>query len=329
LAGMVEGLDKRTTEEKETSKRTWRSSLWKRTGLEDKTLWDLLQVLIVPLVLVSIGLLFERQQAERQEALEQQQQALEDRRAKAERALAEERAQDEALQAYLDEMGALLLAKDGLRESDEGSEVRTLARARTITVLRRLKDPSRKTAVVQFLLETDLVQEVDGKAPIIELSDANLRGADLRGADLTKAELREANLSGADLGLSQLGEANLRGADLRNASLFLANLSGAELHVSDLSGADLTLAWLIGANLTEADLSGADLGSTKLRDANLYGANLTNADLTGASGATKEQLEEAAPSFSFLSPEQQDGARGGPEEHRRVTEEQLKQAGLE
>jgi hypothetical protein len=56
------------------------------TGFRGKTLWDLLQLLIVPLVLVGIGFLFEMQQAERQEALEQQQQALEDRRAKAERA---------------------------------------------------------------------------------------------------------------------------------------------------------------------------------------------------------------------------------------------------
>ena len=44
------------------------------------------------------------QQAERQRALEEQQAALEDRRAQAERELAEQRAQDEALQAYLDQI---------------------------------------------------------------------------------------------------------------------------------------------------------------------------------------------------------------------------------
>jgi hypothetical protein len=35
--------------------------LWARTGFGDKTLWDVLQLLIVPLVLVGIGLLFEHQ----------------------------------------------------------------------------------------------------------------------------------------------------------------------------------------------------------------------------------------------------------------------------
>lgn len=48
---------------------------------------------------------------------------------------------------------------------------------------------------------------------------ANLRGADLRGADLSGANLRGADLSGA----------NLSGADLRWADLCGANLSGADL----------------------------------------------------------------------------------------------------
>ncbi len=43
--------------------------MWARTGVGDKTLWDLLQLLIVPLVLVGIGLLFEmHQQIENQRA---------------------------------------------------------------------------------------------------------------------------------------------------------------------------------------------------------------------------------------------------------------------
>ena len=45
-----------------------------------------------------------------------------------------------------------------------------------------------------------------------DLRDANLRGANLGGADLGGANLRDANLRGADL-----GGANLRGANLRDA----------------------------------------------------------------------------------------------------------------
>ena len=73
---------------------------------------------------------------------------------------------------------------------------------------------------------------------------ADLRGADLSRANLIWADLRRANLSWADLS----------GADLRKADLSKANLSGV-----DLSGADLRRANLSWADLSEANLSGADL----------------------------------------------------------------------
>ena len=60
------------------------------------------------------------------------------------------------------------------------------------------------------------------------LSGANLREADLRGADLSGANLREANLREANLYGANLREANLRGADLRKANLYRANLRGAK-----------------------------------------------------------------------------------------------------
>ena len=67
--------------------------------------------------------------------------------------------------------------------------------------------------------------------------DAIRRGADLRGADLRDANLRGADLCGA----------NLRGADLRDADLYGADLRGADLRDAYLSGADLR-----GANLRDA-----------------------------------------------------------------------------
>ncbi|CUK21984.1 Serine/threonine-protein kinase B [Achromobacter xylosoxidans] len=66
------------------------------------------------------------------------------------------------------------------------------------------------------------------------LGDANLRGADLRGANLGDANLRGADLRGANL-----GGANLRGADLRGANLRGANLGGADLRDANLGGANL------------------------------------------------------------------------------------------
>ena len=99
---------------------------------------------------------------------------------------------------------------------------------------------------------------------------------------LQEADLREANLQGADLREADLREANLQGADLREADLREANLQGADLRGANLQGADLREANLQGANLRGADLRGADLREADLREANLRGANLQGADLREA-----------------------------------------------
>jgi hypothetical protein len=117
---------------------------------------------------------------------------------------------------------------------------------------------------------------------------ADLRGANLSGADLSGVDLRGANLSGADLS----------GVDLRGANLSGADLYGANLYGADLSGADLSGAYLRGADLSEADLSEAYLRGAYLRGADLSGADLSEADLRGAdlSGA---DLSEAKSIVSF------------------------------
>ena len=66
--------------------------------------------------------------------------------------------------------------------------------------------------------------------------------------------------------------ADLRGADLRGANLYRADLYGANLYRADLRGANLYRADLRGADLYGADLRGANLYRADLRGANLYGA---------------------------------------------------------
>ncbi|EAT2049121.1 pentapeptide repeat-containing protein [Salmonella enterica] len=93
----------------------------------------------------------------------------------------------------------------------------------------------------------------------------------------SRANLCDANLCGADLRGANLCDANLCGADLRGANLCDANLRGA-----DLRGANLCDANLCGANLCDANLCGANLCDTNLCDANLCDTNLRGADLYGA-----------------------------------------------
>src|SRR5215212_9274418 len=189
-----------------------------RWGFRGKSVWNWLELLIVPLALAVIGLAFSVQQDARQQRVENE-------RAEAERELAVQRAQDESLQAYLDQMSTLMLEKD-LRNSEEDSEVRTLARARTLTVIRRV-DTSRKDEIMQFLLEADLVHRVGGSAPVIELGGADLGDANLREADLSGANLSRANLSGADLSRADLN--NAQGITNEELEQQAASLEGATM----------------------------------------------------------------------------------------------------
>jgi uncharacterized protein YjbI with pentapeptide repeats len=272
----------------------------KWTGFRGMTVRDWLQLLIVPFALAAIGFVFTMQQDARQQQIENQ-------RAEAERELAEQRAQDEALQAYLDQMSGLLLEKD-LRDSDEGSEVRTLARARTLTILGRL-DPGRRTQVLRFLAEAFLVQRVEEKAPVINLSGANLQevefskapsrvptdpgeravglaeslvGSQVSVNSLVGIDLDDADLSNASLWFVDLTNASLIRTDLSGAHLGSANLSEAQMGDADLSGANLSFAHLAGTKLFGTDLSGADLEGANLEGAYLNAANLSNANLSGA-----------------------------------------------
>jgi hypothetical protein len=68
-------------------------------------------------------------------------------------------------------------------------------------------------------------------------SRANLIGANLSGANLSRAYLSGANLSGANLSRAYLSGANLSGANLSRANLSDAYLNGANLSRANLSGA--------------------------------------------------------------------------------------------
>jgi uncharacterized protein YjbI with pentapeptide repeats len=161
-----------------------------------------------------------------------------------------QRAQENALPAYLDQMVRLLNDKDRpLRRSEGGDEVSILAKGRTLRVLPRL-DGERKARVLQFLYETGLIFK--------DRSVVDLLGADLRAANLSRANLSRANLRGADLSRANLGGANLRGADLNGA-----NLREANLHWADLISANLSRTYVGRTDLSLADLTGADLRNVK------------------------------------------------------------------
>ena len=297
-------------------------------------LWRWLELLIIPILLGAGAFWFNQQarkgeQQQRENELEiadqQRRNELEiaDQQRRNELEIADQQRKEDSLQRYLDRMQELILDK-GLKRSEKDAEIRSVARARTIAALRDL-DGDRKGQLMRFLYEAGLITrkavgEKSGERQItrviIDLRDADLRGTNLRDADLSFSYLDHADLSNADLSNANLRGAHLRHTNLSHADLIYANLSQAiltdanlnssNLRFTDLSTANLSQAILTNANLNSSDLHFADLSnasrshailiytnlsSTKLgivelsnadlRGANLCGTNLTDADRLG------------------------------------------------
>jgi len=214
----------------------------------EKTLWDWMNLLIVPAVIAVGAWFLSRSERENEQKLES------------------DRQRQSALESYFDCMTDLLI-KENLRTSRHSDEVRSIARTRTLAVLRVL-DEDRKGQALQFLFESGLIN----KNPIIHLTGASLHGARLEGASLVGAEIRGTYLNGAQLRGANLTDTDLRGSDF----------DGADLTGAVLTDADLTMALLTGAKLEAADLNGANLTWADFTNANLKGAEVSDEQLGAA-----------------------------------------------
>lgn len=279
-------------------------------GFRGKTVWDWLDLLGVPLSLAILGYILQQQERDRAEAMSRD----ERRRAENLSIVQKERdegiailqlmiasneAKEESLQVYFDRLSTLLIEKNILaiavkvhppqdKQGDDQPETTVtpeerelfdsavdVIRARTLSILRRLKgDGEKKTSVIRFLLEAEIINKTKLSLNGADLSEADLYETNLSGADLSGADLSE-----ADLICTQLIGTNFRGAKLREAELASAQLIGTNLGSADLRGAHLMYANLCGAHLSIANLSGANLSEANLCGAYLSSANLTEANL--------------------------------------------------
>src|SRR5215207_5265515 len=296
LVAMAEGTDKSTAKQEDAVRkrmrrsgslqRTRQSKGWSRRdsgGMMLRGWLPIVGALLVPFV-IALGIW----------AITWQLDKLENQRAEAERELAEQRAQDEVLQAYLDQMSLLILDRNLLEVEqgnpvhEQGDPVHTLAQALTSTAILRL-DAEHNESLTHFLITSSLSVRSEVSARL--LRGSTLSHAKLSGAHLPNADLGDADLSSADLSNALMVNANLIVADLSGADLSNALLDNADL-VAHLPNADLSSARLIGADLSDANLLGADLS-----DANLSSANLENANLSGADGITNAEVEQQADSL--------------------------------
>lgn len=283
-----------------------------------KTLWDLLQLLIVPLMLAAAAFALNSAQTNRD-----RKQA--ERSAARERASAADLAREETLRTYLQQMSGLMTT--GGRAT---ADTQTLAQTLTLVALRRL-DGVRKGLVVQFLIEADLIEKeslidaakppggADAPRPVRSCGgpgqascrrigvSVSLAGADLQGAVIPSL----GTASQAAFGVSASGRpvepgpsfdfADLRNADFHRLTLPLVTFFGADLRGANFSDARLvwtsfSSACLSGARFDGAEVAGfadfsatdglgVDFSNAQLAKATFADARLTDVQLSGAKTA--------------------------------------------
>ena len=195
---------------------------WLKLQFPGKSKWDWIEKILIPIAspaAIGFGVYFLDKNAKDRESQR-----------------AENDSKNQAIQIFFERISALLLGKQVIylanAEKKLGPEykdpivesARDVIRAQTLAVLRIFSaDTEKKSAVMRFLIESEIMASLS-----VPLEEVNLSGADLREAKLREADLRRADLR----------EAKLRGANLSGADLSLANLSLANLSLANLSGAD-------------------------------------------------------------------------------------------
>ncbi|MEA5391148.1 pentapeptide repeat-containing protein [Cyanobium gracile UHCC 0139] len=261
--------------------KNWRVTKYSIQAGVSRTAWDWAGLIGVPVTLAFLGIWFQSQE-----------QARAAHEAKQQRRLVAEENKEETLQRYLDRISQLLMDRD-LTERASALEdpsmddpvvqsASDLIRARTLSVLRSFSsDGERKSSVIYFLAESQILKKLRLSLADADLSNAHLNWADLgdvnlNGADLSDADLSGANLSRASLGGAKIRRAKLIGTHFRRTNLSEADLTEANLQSANLSGAELMMANLNNADLSEANLFGADLTGANLDGASLKGAHFSN-----------------------------------------------------
>jgi len=170
-------------------------------GVAHKRLWDYLDLLFVPAALALGVYWLNRRQDERDQQAEEDRSRRESeaRAAQAECSLEveNERAQDAALQAYLDQLTQLLVTQynDALIRMQVDDDVRQVIQARSEPLLRSLSS-TRRWSLVLFLAVMGLLAR---DRPLVSLVGADLRGVEGRDAPLQGVYLQGANVISADL----------------------------------------------------------------------------------------------------------------------------------
>jgi uncharacterized protein YjbI with pentapeptide repeats len=240
--------------------------LWANwSDLRDKSIWMILDLLIVPLSLATFIFILDK--LERNE----------------ERKLNLDNQRERLIQNYISDITGLIL-ENKLKESKRSSDVEKIAHFKTLATLKRL-DIDRKNLLMEFIHDTYLIQG-EHDHPKISLQDANLEDVDpnwfhLHSSVFFRANLKRAIMAGCNLVHAKMSGANLEKANFMDSTLHCALLVKANMKNANLERATLSEANILGACLKKANLGNANLDDATLTESNMKGAKMKGAQIDG------------------------------------------------
>ncbi len=238
-----------------------------------KTLWDWLELLIIPLFLAGGAWWFTSQEKKREIQIN------------------EDRQRENILSDYLDRMTNLLVNENILKVKNKDKTIIEVAQARTIAALREL-DTNRKNILFQFLRDANLNNVILVGA---SLEKFHFERVNLKGINLHKTNLIKANFTKANLFCTNMSEADLEEANFNFSTLEFTNLNHADVRGSHWKGTIIKNSYFDGANLEGAFITNDQLASialsekTTLPDGSKYDGRF---DKTNVEGQEKEKSQD-------------------------------------
>jgi len=202
-----------------------------------KTLWDWLDLLLIPLIIAVAGWYFSKTEK------------------KSEKAREKEKNQQSIRENYLKTITSLLL-EHNLKESKRGDEIRSVAKAYTTTFLINA-DNARKGIILQFLFESNLISE----KPVIDLLGVNLSNSNFDKLKLINIEITGANFKNCNFRKSNLERSIFCTSDFSGSNLSYSNLKNVDFTYCDMIGTKI-----IGVDLRETNIDGVDFSKAILKE---------------------------------------------------------------
>lgn len=226
-----------------------------------KTLWDWLELLIIPLAIGVFGWFFKTSEKAKAQIIE------------------EEKAQNSSLESCIDSITNLII-NHRLTNNPE-TEIKIIAQTKISLALSNLNG-TRKGQILQFLYESYLIS----RNPLVKLQGANFKDALLDEIVLANSEINGAYFNNASIKRARLDEAILIGCDF--SGVYISN---SRMENVNLSYSYLIKARLYDIDLTSVDFEGADLTGAKLKRCKINQAQLDMILLKDGIKTSKCQIE--------------------------------------